>query len=396
MHEIYGKRAKPEKQKERIMASNMLEENKKLIVTYLTQWAIEDDITDWRVDKIGRLLLKVGPLFKKSLKEVTREDLANVFAIINSWEIKKSTKIDYKKSIRQIIRWLNDGVSPAYFKNFRFAMKQQDNRLVDQIFTREEILRGIQAAKNIRDQALIATLYESGGRIGEVLSMDIKDFEQEKHYATVKLKGKTGERVNPIVNSVPLIIKYLEQHPDRENPDAPLWIIQEDSRYGKPLGYQGCGKMLKITFKRAGVKKKVHPHLFRHSRATELARDLTEMQMCKFFGWVPGSGQTRTYVHLSGRDINSAVLKLSGIKIEEEEIDENPLQPKKCPRCGLINGAEMTYCGRCRAALEFKTAIEVEKAVKEETDKAFQYLMEISSNPKMMEEFLRFKNKMSQ
>ena len=65
--------------------------------------------------------------------------------------------------------------------------------------------------------------------------------------------------------------------------------------------------------KKAGINKKIHPHLFRHSRGTYMANYLTEAQMNAYFGWVQGSGMPSIYVHLSGRDIDDAVLKANGI-----------------------------------------------------------------------------------
>jgi hypothetical protein len=65
--------------------------------------------------------------------------------------------------------------------------------------------------------------------------------------------------------------------------------------------------------KKAGINKRIHPHLFRHSRATYMANFLTEAQMNAYFGWVQGSSMPSIYVHLPGCDIDDAVLKANGI-----------------------------------------------------------------------------------
>jgi integrase/recombinase XerD len=71
-------------------------------------------------------------------------------------------------------------------------------------------------------------------------------------------------------------------------------------------------QLTKIS-RKAGITKKIHPHLFRHSRATYMANYLTEAQMNAYFGWIQGSDMPSICVHLSGRDIDDAVLKANGI-----------------------------------------------------------------------------------
>ncbi|HID44012.1 MAG TPA: integrase, partial [Archaeoglobaceae archaeon] len=62
---------------------------------------------------------------------------------------------------------------------------------------------------------------------------------------------------------------------------------------------------------------------------------------------------SRTYVHLSGRDIDKAINKIYGLEEEEDE-KERTIQPQKCPRCGYINAPTDRYCGRCALILDEK------------------------------------------
>ena len=46
-------------------------------------------------------------------------------------------------------------------------------------------------------------------------------------------------------------------------------------------------------------------------RATHLAKHLTEAKMCVFFGWIVGTKVVRRYIHLSGRDVENALIALN-------------------------------------------------------------------------------------
>jgi site-specific recombinase XerD len=78
--------------------------------------------------------------------------------------------------------------------------------------------------------------------------------------------------------------------------------------------------MLQEVAKKAGIKKAINPHNYRHSRATSLANHFTEAQMNEYFGWIQGSDISQVYVHLSGRDLDDCVLNLRGMKPKEEKI----------------------------------------------------------------------------
>jgi rubredoxin len=131
------------------------------------------------------------------------------------------------------------------------------------------------------------------------------------HYIRQKLLVRPGQRAatqNP---------KAFAENPDAVNdPDAEV-------EFHKPL----------------------NPHHFRHSRATKLANEFTEAQLCEWFGWVQGSDVPAKYVHLSGRDIDNAYGQLHGFEPEEESEQEPAV--RECPRCEELNEPDAAYCQRC-------------------------------------------------
>ena len=136
--------------------------------------------------------------------------------------------------------------------------------------------------------------------------------------------------------------------------------------------------MKKIT-RKAGIKKRVYPHLFRHSRATHLASHLTEAQMKQYFGWVQASKMASVYVHLSGRDVDKALLRLNGIEVEEDR-EELKFKPKICPRCKASNSPDAKFCSKCGFCLDERTAVELEEL----RVKADKLMSELVKNPNVL------------
>ncbi len=174
----------------------------------------------------------------------------------------------------------------------------------------------------------MACLYETGCRIGELLFLRLKHAVIDQYGAQLRVSGKTGARRLRIILSVPYLTAWLNRHPQKEEPSARLWCNSK----GRVMSYGGMRSMLDRLGRRAGVKKALNPHMFRHSRATHLANHLTEAQMKEYFGWVQGSDMASIYVHLSGRDVDHAILKLYGITNDENQNDGTKMKPKSCPR----------------------------------------------------------------
>ena len=129
--------------------------------------------------------------------------------------------------------------------------------------------------------------------------------------------------------------------------------------------YHSIRAMLRKAGKRAGIKKRVNPHIFRHSRATDLANHLTEAQMKEFFGWTMDSDTASVYVHLSGRNTDEAILRMYGKLGENEKREHEQPKPQPCQICGRENAPEADFCLKCRKPLSLRAALELEEKERE-------------------------------
>ena len=193
----------------------------------------------------------------------------------------------FKKIVRKILKRRD-----INFDEYRIP-KPSSNL---QILTLEEIHALIRAAKTFRDKLLIFLLYESGCRIGELLSLTRGNIIFDEHGALLKVTGKTGTRVVRVVKCAEMLR---------------VWVKTLTGEKVFDLTQRAVEKLLKSCAKRAGIKKRVYPHLFRHTRATHLARYLTDRELCLYFGWSPNSRMPAYYAHLAARDIDAKLIALS-------------------------------------------------------------------------------------
>jgi len=325
-------------------------------------------------------LTRLASMLHVDFEKASRNDLEKVILEHGRLDISDNTRSDFKVTIKRFYRWLrdpNDAEYPPEVKWIKTTLKNRHKLLPEELLTEDDVTRLINAAQSSRDKALVSMLYDSGGRIGEVLSLQRKNVSFDEHGAVVVVDGKTGQRRERLISSVPFLSQWLNEHPD-ENPNAPLWThnIQGCHESGiVPMDYYSARMVLQRLRDKAGIKKAVNPHAFRHARATHLANFLTEAQMKEMFGWTQDSKVAARYVHLSGRDVDTALLRAHGL--EKKPQDEKPrLTVVTCVRCGMQNSTVHKFCSRCSMPLDLKTALEMKENLSRESAEEIQKMRE--------------------
>jgi site-specific recombinase XerD len=299
--------------------------------------------------------LSLAKALRKPFAKASRQDMVDLVAEIeanDSWAA--WTKQHYKVTLKKFYKWLRGYSDPGQYPEevswIRTTVKMADSMLPDQVLTEDEVRRMAEVAINARDKAMVLVLYESGCRVGEIVPLQIKNVALDQHGAVLMVTGKTGARRVRIIGAVPALAGWLQIHPARDDPNSPLWVNLATNLRGQPLGYRGFFQVFKYLAKQAGIKKHVNPKALRHARATFLANHLSDAQMRQLFGWTQASKMTAVYVHLSGRDVDNALLQLHGLA--PRGTDETKLKVTVCPRCSEKNSPDAIYCGRCALPLD--------------------------------------------
>jgi len=175
--------------------------------------------------------------------------------------------------------------------------------------SRKEVERLITASK-LRDKVIIAILYDGGFRASEFLNIrynDIKDDERKaKGYYKIRItKSKTKARTVGLYMELTtgILDSWLETNKDKIGTSNKLVDISY--------------RHITITLKRIGqriLKKKLYPHLLRHSSATHYCHKLNQYQLCKRYGWSMSSNMPALYIDREGVGEEEI-----GKKIKEEQ-----------------------------------------------------------------------------
>lgn len=171
----------------------------------------------------------------------------------NIFECQKILGIPFKKRERKTVEFLSQ-------ESLRYLLEQPDTNI----------------RRGRRDLTLIATLYDSGARVQELIDLKTRDVRLIKP-ATLTLKGKGNKRRSvPLMNKTrDLLENYMKETKLLENgkQDYPLFCNSN----GRPFTRPGITYILEKYLKQAKVThsgvlfpEKIHPHMIRHTKAMHL------------------------------------------------------------------------------------------------------------------------------
>ena len=323
------------------------------------------------LDHFG-LLTKI---LQKDWVDVTEEDLRVIVAKIMIKHGENGKESGYSRvlkiSLKAVVRFVKlgsrnkpeNGELPML--KFIKTKKIQDKLTREDLPTDDEVKKILAVcADSSRDKAMISVHAEAGTRIGELLGMKIKDFTLDKNGGMIKVDGKTGVRPIRIVKSIPYLTRWLNDHPNKDDHNSPLWVyVRNSDSFGKPMNYYGFNAILQKRVRQAGITKRISSHLFRHKEITDLASKLTESESRMRHGWERTSLMPSKYTHLNQDDLDDKMLQIMGIK--KPEIKEESL--RECVFCKISYPVETRFCDTCSRPLDVAEAIQMEKEAEDRT-----------------------------
>ena len=177
---------------------------------------------------------------------------------------------------------VNTSLAVEHFSRFKgteltLGRPRKPKRIIQGVLSESEISRLIQSAKNIREKAIICLLAYSGIRNRELCNIRRKDIDLgANHLRILGGKNKKDRLVNISAECTRVLIEYLGIY--RRKPDDFLFITVEKENQLAPCDLR---KMVRVLTLRAMIGRRVFPHLFRHSLATNLLNRGASLIMIK-------------------------------------------------------------------------------------------------------------------
>lgn len=294
---------------------------------------------------------------------------------------------NYQGTLRVFYRYYDDlGVDPEAIeieRNSGRDLSPNDLLYQDDV---DDLLHA--CFENARDRAFIAIALATGQRLDAIRTLRLKHIEHGAN-GTMSirlneeegaLKGASGTK--PLLWSKKYVRDWVENHPYKGQPDAAVFcatdkavLARHDVEPAQPMDDSAFRRILNTRADKAGLDKKIYPHLLRHCAITRMVLEgLSEQQIKNIVGWAPDSSQFGTYVTLADELSNDSIREQLGVPTSDQNIVIGRPTLEDCPNCGdrLPEGAER--CITCQTALTHTAAEEgpIEGAVDDSVREGYQ------------------------
>lgn len=388
-------------------------ENIKVVVKFCEEKLASDFKTGSVVNTL-KVISRIVLAFNKPFTEITKEDLVAFFNTLKpdyvgfrlpNGEYYKNEKEEYsdvtvirmKGQTKTFWKWLADNNKniqknetgiPLAVSWIKSTNKIKNHKFQKNVLAREEVLQMIKSTPKSRNKALIAILFETGMRASELLGMKRNEIEFYDDYCEFVCNGKTGERPVVLIQSFPYLrqwLDFLDIHQEKipKIYQNHVWLTY--SEFGKkafsPLSKGALSAIVKYVGNRAGIKKRVWTHGFRHASATDFAKQgYNEVEMRLKYGWTPTSNIPSQYIHYKHEELKNKQLFNAGKNVEKPQTDGKMVLTKSCPFCSYENPAENQYCGKCSKPMDIKTIKQMEKS-----QAAYQFISNLLEKAETLE-----------
>ena len=246
------------------------------------------------------------------LRDVTLDDLHEFAAALGDLGIAPRSQSRIISGVRSFFRFLNiEGYRQddpgELLESPRIGRHLPDVLSVQEI---DSILQAIDRTlpEGQRNSAMIETMYSCGLRVSELCSLKLADLFPEEGFVRVTGKGSKQRLVPISERALHEIELYLSQrcHIDVKAGAEPFLFLS--FRRGKPISRVMVFDMVKELAAKAGIRKKVSPHTFRHSFATHLLEGGANLRAIQAMLGHEKISTTEIYTHIDRSRLRDEII----------------------------------------------------------------------------------------
>ncbi len=383
--DVYGWQERLDNSLRRIAESGKIsEKNKKTISNFIENYKKmyrkkknRDLSTATLVKAVDRLLTIGEVCGKQDFKSIdTEKKMDGLIEKIEARKYKpnslKTVKI-YVKMLWRFLRFENCYYpnDPKETMNIKIVV-EEEKITQDDVMTDDEFLKVIAQEKELMWKSLIFCHRSAGVRESEIIQLKIGDVHPDEISVRINVTGKEGPYSSRLLDNYAckILLEFLAKHPEKDNPNAPLWITRKRKiaydENGKkivhieniPLNYKTYSNHWRMLQMRAGLRRIFPLHNLRRQSSISMLRagyssDIINQNQ----GRKPNSKAISRYqIWNDARAVDNAFLRQNGKTVK---IPKSKLAGKTCGVCGKEDiSPELEKCPRCLRYLDTKKALE--------------------------------------
>ncbi len=228
-----------------------------------------------------------------ALEQINEEDIRDYLSKLH----KDDRSYSYINTMINAIKFYYEVVLDMPHRFYEIERPRRRSNL-PKVLNKQEIKAMIDHAGNKKHTCIVALLYASGLRRGELLQLKLQDIDSQR--MVIRVNNAKGNKDRFTLLS-PVVLKQLRAYYLEWRPKRYLF----EGFPGVPYSSTSVGKIVKKAALRARINKKVTPHMLRHSFATHLLEDGTDLRYIQNLLGHKSTTTTEIYTHVATHNFKS-------------------------------------------------------------------------------------------
>ena len=289
----------------------MQSESKLLIETFLDSLWLEKNLSQNTLESYKNDLSKFRNFLEKNNKSVLKADHFLILSFLSFLLDKGFSSKTVSRNISSLKSFFKYLISVEHIKiNPMLNIDAPKSGLfLPTTLTVEETQQILDApnelrAIEMRDKAMLYTLYATGMRISELISLNMHNVDLTR--GSVQVIGKGGkERLIPLTSdAISMIKKYLTEAREKlsKGKDHNNIFV---STHGRQISRHSFWHRIKAYLKKVDVNKEVHPHTLRHAFATHMLNNGADLRSVQLLLGHSDLATTQIYTHVAQAEVKN-------------------------------------------------------------------------------------------
>ncbi|MFN8238805.1 MAG: site-specific tyrosine recombinase/integron integrase [Chitinophagales bacterium] len=241
----------------------------------------------------------------KPVEEMTNEDIIDYN---NEYILKNKLSSSYQNQVVNAVKLFFRTVENKVMKEELIHRPKREKQL-PKVLAEEEVAAIINSLSNVKHQSMLSLIYSAGLRRSELLKMKISDIDSKRMLIHIRNAKGMKDRVVPLS---PTVLQLLRLYYKVYKPEQWLFEGQDGNEYSE----RSLSLVLKKACNLAGIKKYVNLHMLRHSYATHLLENGTDLRFIQELLGHKSSKTTEIYTHVSRQSLSKIISPLDRINIK--------------------------------------------------------------------------------
>lgn len=233
---------------------------------------------------------------EKNIVDITNDD---VMVYNNEYILKNNLSASYQNQTINAIKLFFKIIHNSKMVIDELHRPKNAKRLPN-VLSKEEALQLIDSTTNLKHKTLLALIYSAGLRISEAINMKITDIDSQR--MLIHVKNAKGKKDRYTLLSTKVLV-LLQEYYSIYKPKSFLF----EGQYGEQYSSRSAQSVLQQSAKKAGITKKISLHTLRHSFATHLLENGTDLRYIQDLLGHSSPKTTMIYTHVSSTSLKNII-----------------------------------------------------------------------------------------